>query len=269
MKRALCILTAVFSLVSAACNSGSLPVIGGWLASATPTASVTPTPTEPPTATPTPTASATPTPSRTPTITPTPGPFTYVDDFSSWNAHAWTLCAECAVKDGMLHFGPFTPENNMGEQFNLIVCTVCGRHTFYRLSVDVTYLDGPTDRFYGLIGYVFSGDDNYLDRVLYLGISTWQVYVVRDYNYADGVLEELDSDYGRLNPGRATNRIAIEIKPSAQPNLADVYFSINNTLTYVLYSQPAEPSEAGLGMSFHSMTVAFDHFEYEEIRPEP
>jgi len=45
----------------------------------------------------------------------------------------------------------------------------------------------------------------------------------------------------------------------------DVYFRVNNAVMYVLYSQPALPTQAGLGMSFHSMTVAYDNFAYEEI----
>jgi hypothetical protein len=153
----------------------------------------------------------------------------------------------------------------MGEQFSMVVCEVCGEHTYYRVSVDATYVDGPTDRFFGLIGLI-NADSVDLNRVIYLGISTWQVYVIRDYDYKNSMLNELNSNLtGYIYPTTATNHIVIEVKPSAQPNFVDVYFTVNNGLLYVLYTQPAVPTLAGLGMSFHSMTVAYDNFVYEEI----
>ena len=69
----------------------------------------------------------------------------------------------------------------MGEQFSMVICDACGAHTYYRVSVDATYVDGPTDRFFGIIGLV-DADESNLNRVAYLGISTWQVYVIRDYD---------------------------------------------------------------------------------------
>jgi hypothetical protein len=165
----------------------------------------------------------------------------------------------------VLLFGPFEPQDNLGEQFRLVVCDACGAHTHYRVSVDATYVDGPTDRFFGLTALV-KGDETNLDRAVYLGISTWQIYVVRDYNYETGFLKELNANLsGYLFPSRNTNRIVIEVKPSARDGFVDVYFTINNGLLYVLYLQPAEETFAGMGMSFHSMTVMFDNFHYEEI----
>lgn len=157
------------------------------------------------------------------------------------------------------------PKDNLGEQFNMILCEICGKHTYYRVSVDVTYVDGPTDRFYGIVGLV-DADASKLKRVIYFGVSTWQVYAIRDYDYGKGILNELQSNLsGYINPTTATNHIVIEVKPSATPNFVDVYFTVNNGLLYVLYLQPATPTRAGLGMSFHSMTVAYDNFTYEEI----
>lgn len=162
-------------------------------------------------------------------------------------------------------FGPFDPENNLGEQFNLIICDLCGENIYYRISVDATYLDGPTDRFFGLTALTDITSTQW-NRVIYLGTSTWQIYVIRDYDYKNGILNELNANLsGYINPGVSTNHLVIEVKPSAQPNLVDVYFTINEGLLYVLYSQPTIPTQSGLGMSFHSMTVAFDNFLFEEI----
>lgn len=269
MKRfpILVILLAVLALSS--CDLRSAPVIGGFFPTETPTATLTFTPTN--TFTPTSTATETPTltpsplPSNTPTITPTPGPLSYFEDFSQTSALGHFSCEKCRIDGGRLLFGPFEPENNLGEQFRIVLCETCGAHTYYRLSVDVSYVDGPTDRFYGITGLI-DATSTELNRVIYLGASTWQVYTIRDYDYKESILKELNTNAtGYLNPSTASNHLELEIKPSAQPNLVDVYFRINGAVMYVLYSQPTVPTQAGLGMSFHSMTVAYDNFEYEEL----
>lgn len=249
------------------CNLSSVPFISG---TETPTSTPTFTPTETPTLTPTetPTLTPSPTPSNTPTITPTLGPFTYSEDFSNPSSLDNFICSKCKLEDGKLVFGPFDPENNIGEQFNMVICDVCGENTYYRISVDATYMDGPTDRFFGLIALLDTTPTR-LNRVIYLGTSTWQVYVIRDYDYKNGILNELNADLsGYINPGSSTNHLVIEVKPSLQPNLVDVYFTINGGVLYVLYLQPAVPTLAGLGMSFHSMTVSYDNFLFEEIEVE-
>jgi hypothetical protein len=262
-------LATLIILILSACSLKSVPLIGGFLPAETPTATqtltYTLTNTPIPTSTETPTLTPSPVPTNTPTITPTPGPFSFHDDFSQTDALKNYTCNKCTIQNGRLLFGPFAPENDLGEQFSMIICETCGEHTYYRVSVDATYVDGPTDRFFGIVGLI-NADANSLDRVIYLGVSTWQVYVIRDYDYKNGVLNELSSNItGYVNPGTATNHIMIEVKPSAQPNLVDVYFTVNDGILYVLYSQPAVPTLAGLGMSFHSMTVAFSNFAYEEI----
>lgn len=249
------------------CNLQSAPVIGGFFPTDTPTITPTFTPTQTPlpTSTETPTLTPSPIPTDTPTITPTPGPFSYTEDFSETGALSNFSCVKCEVKDGSLFFGPFPPEDNLGEQFSLILCEVCGARTHYRVSVDATYVDGPTDRFFGITALVKT-DGNKLNRTVYLGSSTWQIYVVRDYNYETGVLSELNSNLtGYLFPGRTTNHLVIEVKPSARAGFVDVYFIINGGTLYVYYLQAEEETFAGLGISFHSMTVSYDNFTYEEI----
>jgi len=269
MQRTTTLLALLLIFALTGCSLQSAPVIGGFFPTDTPTITPTFTPTQTPIPTSTETATQTltpsPIPTDTPTITLTPGPFTFFDDFSQPNSISQYSCDQCVVKDGSLLFGPFDPENNLGEQFRMVIREICGAHTHYRLSVDATYVDGPTDRFFGIVALI-KGDENNLDRVVYLGISTWQVYVIRDYNYKTGILSDLSADLtGYVNPGRNTNHIMIEVKPSARDGFVDVYFTINNGLLYVLYLQPAEGTLAGLGMSFHSMTVSFDNFRYEEI----
>ena len=271
MKRMPGLILGLILLGSIGCNFGSVPMLGGLFPTETPTATLTftPSPTFTPTltstATETPTLTPSPLPTDTPTISPTPGPFSYIEDFSQNSALDAFLCDKCRIDNGRLLFGPLAPENNIGEQFGIVLCEVCGEHIYYRISVDVTYVDGPTDRFYGIISLVDTSRAT-LKRAIYLGASTWQVYVIRDYDYDHSLLKELNTNStGYLNPGTATNHLEIEVKPSAQPNLVDAYFRINGAVMYVLYSQPAVHTQAGFGMSFHSMTVAYDNLQYEEI----
>ena len=267
MKKIYPRLVLLLILILSACKMQSVPVIGGLFPTETPTITptFTPTLTPVPTITETPTLTPSPLPTDTPTITPTPGPFSFSDDFSQANSLSRYTCDHCKIEDGRLLFGPFDPQDNMGEQFSTVICEVCGQHTYYRVSVDVTYVSGPTDRFYGIVGLV-SADQAKLNRVIYFGVSTWQVYTVRDYDYDKSLLTELQSNLsGYINPTTATNHIVIEVKPSAQAGFVDVYFTVNGGLMYILYLQPAKPTYAGLGMSFHSMTVAYDNFLYEEI----
>ena len=111
----------------------------------------TSTETEVPTATPTIEPSATPTPrppTATPTETPTPGPVALFDDFSQDN-RIWLDCEECSIQNGMLHMGPYTAEGAL-LQHNAI-CGPCGFVTHYRMAVDVGFVDGQSDRGYGLL----------------------------------------------------------------------------------------------------------------------
>ncbi len=267
MKRLYAFITLLTVFALSSCSLKSAPVIGGLFPTetATITPTFTPTQTATPTATETPTLTPSPSPTDTPTITPTPGPFSFSDDFSNANSLSRYSCSKCTIQDGRLVFGPFQPEDNIGEQFNIVICEVCKAHTYYRVSVDATYVDGPTDRFFGIVGPV-NIDGDKLKRVVYLGISTWQVYVIRDYDYKSGLLSELNSNLtGYIYPTTSTNHIMIEVKPSSRSGFVDIYFTVNGGLLYVLYLQPAVPSFAGLGMSFHSMTVAYDNFTYEEI----
>ena len=67
-------------------------------------------------------------------------------------------------------------------------------------------------------------------------------------------------------PGRATNRFEVIVKPSGK-NGVDIYINMNGSMMTILYNQAPLSTWVGLGMSFHSVTVGFDNFEYEELVP--
>ncbi|PKN94568.1 MAG: hypothetical protein CVU44_05655 [Chloroflexi bacterium HGW-Chloroflexi-6] len=261
----LCIFACLFL---SACQLGQSPedIAATMMAETAAAASPTPVPSETPQPTSTNTPlppTKTPLPSATPTLTATPGPFTYADDFSVENKKAWGPCAQCEWVDGTLVVGPFEPGSNPGESLNFVLCIVCGEHSYYRMSVDVTFIDGQVDRFFGVVGPVTD------DHIFYTGISPWQIYTIRDYDYEAGVLRRLAQENSSVvAPSTQTNHLEIEVKP-ASDGASDIYFTLNGKNVYILYGQSSVPSFVGLGMSFHSVTVAYDNFMYEETEVQP
>jgi hypothetical protein len=251
----------IFILILSACAQAPTPAPEPTATSLPPTK----TP-EPPTATATLVPTNTSLPTDTPTITPTPGPVSIKDDFSS-KSDIWEDCSDCEWKDGQLLLGPYEAGGNAGENLNFIVCTGCGEHMYYRVAVDVTFVDGQVDRYFGMLApMTFSPEGDYI-RLFYLGLSPWQAYVIRDYNYAEEVLKQLASktSAGVVKPGKATNRLEITVKPGKTDSTVDITFSMNGKTLYAYPSVTIPSTWVGLGMSFHSTTVAYDNFEYEEL----
>ncbi len=214
-----------------------------------PTNTLTPTPSD------TPTVTITHTPTNTPTITRTPGPFSFFDDFTS-DSGEWENCDLCQWKDGALVMGPYEPAAILHKNY----CTGCGSHTYYKIAVDATFVDGQVDRFFG----VFVGDAN--GKQYYFGISPWQFYVILQHTDEGEKWEPMDFQWsGSVNASYATNHIEVAVKPAFQPNTGDYLFSLNGTTLYIIYGVPVSPSRTGLAMDYHAMTASYDNWEYVEI----
>ena len=236
-------------------------------ASPTPLPTVTPTPTEKPTDTPvptdtpiptaTPTATRTKRPTNTPTITPTPGPFSYFDDFTS-NSGGWEECDGCRWENGTLILGPYDPSSF----FHVNYCTACGEDSFYRMAVDVTFIEGEVDRYFGVI---FADGEKYL---YYLGISPWGFYTIDRWHWEDKYWDSVAFEQSSaIVPSYGTNHIEVIVKPATNTEYADYYVYINDILVRVLYSLKVEPTWVGLGMNYHAQVAAYDNWEYVVIEP--
>jgi len=214
-----------------------------------PTNTLTPTPSD------TPTLTITRTPINTPTITRTPGPFSFFDDFTS-DSGGWENCEICQWKDGALVMGPYVPAAILHKNY----CTGCNSHTYYKIAVDATFVDGQVDRFFG----IFVGDAN--GKQYYFGISPWQFYVILQHIDEGEKWESMDFHWsGSVNASYSTNHIEVAIKPAFQPNTGDYLFSLNGTTLYIIYGVPVSPSRTGLAMDYHAMTASYDNWEYVEI----
>lgn len=213
----------------------------------------------PPTDTPMPTntPTETPIPTDTPTITPTPGPFSFMDDFTT-DSGGWEDCELCKWENGGLLMGPFDPTSN----FHSNTCTGCGEYTYYKVSVDATYIDGQVDRFFGI--YVGGVDG----KQYYFGISPWQFYVIAQHFDKGDSYDILSFQWsGTVNGSYATNTFAVDVLPAAQPNTADYFFKLNGKSIYVLYGRPVVPSTVGLAMDWHAVTASYDNWSFVEVEP--
>lgn len=154
--------------------------------------------------------------------------------------------------------GPFEPSSNFHKNY----CTGCGEHTYYKIAVDATFIDGQVDRFFG----VFVGDKN--GQQYYLGISPWQFYIIGVHTDEGDRWEVLSFQWsGIVNGSYGTNNFAVSITPAMQPNTADYLFYLNGTNIYNIYGRPVTPSRVGLAMDWHAVTASYDNWEYTEIEP--
>ncbi len=280
MKKFATLIMIISAILMTACNTGpaaedlastlvvqtvaaSIPTVTETPSPA-PTATLTNTPVPTDTPIPTHTPTETPVPTDTPTITPTPGPITFSDDFAA-DTGAWLECRVCSWEDGQLLFGPFTPS----EGPNYAICGPCGETTYFKMETDVTYVDGPTDRGFGLL---FRLTD---DVAWQYEISTFQISFLWEYDRHRRTWDLLNRDideilFTGLKPGYSTNRIGVEFRPSGNSTTkGDLYVLVGGTVIFIVYNLDAELAQVGLAMGFHSIAVAYDNFYFEEIIPTP
>lgn len=196
-----------------------------------------------------------PSPTSTPTQTATPGPTIIQDDFST-DTGRWIECGQCKIENGGLHMGPYPISNDGGGY--IAICSDCGIPQDYKMGVDATFVDGYTDRGFGLV--LRELDGNYLD----VEITTWQVYGVwifdNDKNIWGSLLTEGWTPTGGLRPATQTNRLETEITSSGGKSTINV--RINGQLISST-SSDAFTGRVGLVVGLHSLGVIFDNFYFE------
>jgi hypothetical protein len=201
-----------------------------------------------------------PTETPIPSITPTSGPIFVTDDFTS-DTGIWSGCEECEWKDGVLIMGPY-PASNYADAYYAI-CEPCGMTSNYRIAVDATFLEGASDRGFGFLVYL--SDDYYVT----FEMATWQVAGLFKYEPGTGKWSELLPWQwkGYINPGRQTNRIELIVRDSQSIGKSDITIKINGKVLAVYSGIGIEPTLVGLEVGWHSIGIAFDNFEYEELEP--
>jgi hypothetical protein len=215
-----------------------------------------------PTPTPLPPTDTLPPPTDTPSPepTPTPGPFTYLDDFTSDTGN-WGDCGICQWKNGRLHMGP-APVSGAGDE-HLGICNACGMTRNYRMSVDITFLEGPAflGRGYGLLLKLTE------DKMLVFEINPWQTAELWEYDFDDHTWTLVTGAWtGQIRTGSKTNRISVEVRESGIAK-SDIFLTVNGTTVAIAWGRASEPGFVGFALAGHAVEVMFDNFEFEELEP--
>jgi hypothetical protein len=154
--------------------------------------------------------------------------------------------------------GPYDPSSF----FHINYCSACEDNNFYRMAVDVTFIDGEVDRFFGVI---FADGTKYVD---YLGISPWGFYTIERWHYDEGYWEKIAFEQSSAVIGSyGTNHLEVIVQPASKAGYADYYIHINDSVVKVLYNLEVEPTWVGLGMNYHAQVAAYDNWEYVVIEP--
>jgi hypothetical protein len=171
----------------------------------------------------------------------------------------WLNCEVCGWKNGALLLGPYPVSGAYLQQYT--ICGPCGWVTHYRASVDATYLEGPSERGYGLLLRL---TDEYLTT---LEITPWQTLNVWKQDIDSGEWTWINGMFtGAVKAGRSTNHIEVDVH-GTQLGRSDISITINGSTVLVVFNQPADESPIGLTLYGHALQVRFENFEFEEYEP--
>ncbi len=212
-----------------------------------------------------PTALPTKTPLPSPTATATPAPIFIQDDFSS-QSDIWGECEECVWKDGVLYFGPYSPNPSMGQdQLFYVLCEACGKHTFYRISADVSHFNGFSDkRTFGLLAGLTDNNILWAGTITTSGHTLYEAFNFNKKEWGGTPFKLFDSVF---HGNGATNHLEVEVIPGSSTDNANITVKVNGEKNIYLENQPIEPTVVGLYLGWHTVGIKFDNFEYEEIWP--
>ncbi len=194
-----------------------------------------------------------PTNTTIPTPVPTQGPIVIDDDFSTDTGRF--KCDNCVIGGGGLTVGPF-PLVDSWKPF-VALCSDCGTHANYKMSVETWYASGNSNRGFGLVV-------RQEKKFMYLvAVSSWQKYTVFEFDQTAGGgagYRHLIGNWsqGGLGPGRAVHFIDILMKNGSMT------VTLNKDFTRAI-NIPAGSGEVGLWVGSWETSASFDNFHYEEL----
>lgn len=255
---------AFVSLVGLACGLGAPEPTATPLPP--PPTNTAPPPTEPP---PPPTNTPVPAPTEAPPPTDAPDtgePFTGgFDDFSS-DYGGWEVFDGAGVDTsfGIFRLGPFTQCADVGSDDPygcFSQCLVCGVVSDYEMQVDAAYLDGVSDRTFGMVLRFADSNGNNLvdsnDYYLDFSVSVYDQYFVV-WEYFNGSWSRVYNTFdGSIQPG--TNINTLYAQSYGGGTEVDLY--VNDTFVANIFNIPINTGTVGLAVGGRSIEAGFDNFE--------
>lgn len=194
-----------------------------------------------------------PTDTPVPTPIPTKGPAIIDDDFSTDTGRF--KCDNCVVSGGGLTVGPFAMVDSWAPF--VAMCSDCGSHPNYKMSVQTWYAAGNSNRGFGL---VVRREKKFMYLV---AMSSWQLYNVFEFDQTAGGGAGYRSMIGNwskggLGAGRAVHFIDIQMMNGSMT------LTINKDFTRT-FELPGGSGEVGLWVGSWETSASFDNFHYEEL----
>lgn len=203
--------------------------------------------------TPTTSPTVTATPTQAPTATPE-GPLSIDDDFSSQKG-IWAECEFCSVKENEMRMGPF-PVSHAFQQ-NWAICDPCGMVTTYTVTVDVRFIEGPSERGFGLV-LGLNPDGFYTFEV-----TPWQTVDLWHLDFEAGEWEWVNGTFaGAVRTGNQYNSLRLEASENSAGRI-DYSLGVNGSTPLVIFNRAVDPGWLGLTLYGHAVEVRFDNFSFE------
>ncbi|MCL4559369.1 MAG: trypsin-like peptidase domain-containing protein [Chloroflexi bacterium] len=187
------------------------------------------------------------------------------DDFSS-DVGNWEIFDGAQITGGIFYLGQFTDCADVGSDnaFGCFTqCLTCGYTSTYDMQVDAAYVDGVTDRTFGMVLRFIDNNDNGLvdsdDYYLDFELSIYDKYFIIWEHNTDGKWYVIDQKNATaIKAGRKVNTL----RAIASNGGTDVDIYINDEWVDGIQSIPYPEGSVGLVVGGRAMQAAFDNFYF-------
>ena len=188
----------------------------------------------------------------------------FYDDFSTEDTSAWEIWPGSEVYGGEFHLGQFADCADVGSNDPygcFSQCVACGTVSEYDMAAYARYVDGVTDRTFGLVLRFVDQNGNGLvdpnDYYLDFELSIWDQYFIIWEHLDNGTWNVLAESFESSIAGsHQTNHL----RAVAYNGGSDIDIYINGTNVWSVTGLPYSEGAVGLAVGGRALEVAYDDF---------